>query len=111
MLVNPLSISSFGTLFLVSSNTALPVIFLIAIILVVLKHNFVVQDCSECRGGGGGGGRKWVHRNLYLQLLSPSSNSLAAIGFCAPLFLRSTNFILPLELLIGFISCQLGGQC
>ena len=32
----------------------------------------------------------------------PNQQSLAAIAFCGPLFLSSTNFILPMKLLIGF---------
>ena len=44
MSVAPLAISYFGTLFLFSSNTVLPVKSLKSIILVVQELNFVVQE-------------------------------------------------------------------
>ena len=44
MSVALLAISSFGTLFVLSSNTVLPVKSLIDIILVVQEFNFVVQE-------------------------------------------------------------------
>ena len=37
----------------------------------------------------------------------PKQQSLAAIGFHGTLFLRSTNFILPLKMLIGFYPVNL----
>ena len=73
MYVALLAISSFGTLYMLSSNTVLPEKSLIAITLVVKGLNFVVQDCGEWRFGRG---VKWVHRILNLQLLSQSSSPL-----------------------------------
>ena len=75
MSVVPSAISSFGTLFLLSSNTVLSVKSLIAIILVVEELNFIIQDFGEWRLKGGGGGG-WMHRIQYLQVLSQSSSPL-----------------------------------
>ena len=52
MSVALLAISSFGTLFMLSSNTVLPEKSLIAFALVVQELNFIVQDCGEWRIGG-----------------------------------------------------------
>ena len=35
----------------------------------------------------------------------PKQQSFASIGFHGPLFLSSTNFVLSLNMLIGFSSC------
>ena len=62
-------------------------------------------------GGWGGGGGKLVRRNLYFQLFSQSSNPLQQLDFMDNYFWSSTNFIVPLELLIGFFLVNLGEQC
>ena len=59
----------------------------------------------EVGKGGGGGGGGWGEvgvQNSVPSAALPNQQSLAAIGFHVPLFLSSTNFILPLKLLIGF---------
>ena len=52
--------------------------------------------------GGGGGGGGVSAQNFASSAALPNQQSLAAIRFLGPLFLSSTNYILPLELLIGF---------
>ena len=52
----------------------------------------------------GGGDENGCQNSVPLAAL-PMQQSLAAIGFHGPLFLSSTNFILPLELLVGFFPC------
>ena len=76
--------------------------FLIVIILVVQDLNFVVQDCGEWRLGGGGWSGEVGAQNSLSSAALPNQQSLAAIGFHGPLLLSSTNFILPMKLLIGF---------
>ena len=58
-------------------------------------------------GGGGGGGGRWLVRaqNPVCFSCSPKAVVFPAIGCSGPLFPSSTNIILPLELLIGFLSC------
>ena len=51
--------------------------------------------------GGGGGGGMGAQNSVPLAAL-PKQQSLAAIGFYDLLFLISTNFVLPFNLLIGF---------
>ena len=60
-------------------------------------------------GGGGGGGRVGAQVSVPSAAL-PNLQSLAAIGFHGPLFLSSTNFILPMKLLIGLFLINLAGS-
>ena len=95
MSVAPLAISSICTLFLLSFNTVLPVKSWIAIF-----SGFCF--CFSCTG-------TYFYCTVLAGLLK--QQSLPSIRCCGSLFLSSTNFILPLELLIGFFSCYLGGPC
>ena len=112
MSVALLAISSFGTLLMLSSSTVLPEKSSIGIILVVQELHFVIQDCVEWRlGGGGGGGRVEVGaQNSVLSAVLPKQQSLAAIELHGLLYLSSTNFILPLQFLIGFYLVNLVGN-
>ena len=56
--------------------------------------------------GGGGVGAQ----NSVSSAALSKQQSLAVIGFHSPLFQSSTNFILPLKLLIGFFLVNLAGN-
>ena len=86
-----LAISSFGTLFMLSSNIVLPVKSLIAITLVVYDLNFVIQDCGECRFGGRVS--EVGAQNSVLSAALPKQLSLAAIGLHSLLILTYMNII------------------
>ena len=62
----------------------------------------------EVWGGGGGGGVD--AKNSVPSAALPKQQSLAAIGFHGTQFLSSTNFILPLKMLIGFYVVNLVGM-
>ena len=63
---------------------------------------------SKLGGGGGGGGG--CAENSVASAALPKQQSLAAIGFHGTPFLSSTNFILPLKILIGFYLGNLAGM-
>ena len=67
---------------------------------------------SEGWGGGGGGGKEGEvgAQNSVLSAALPKQQSLEAIGFHGPLFLSSTNFILPMKLLTSFFLVNLAGN-
>ena len=60
--------------------------------------------------GGGGGGGEVGAQNFVPSAAFQEEQYLAAIGFHDPLFLSSTNSILPLKLLLGYYLVNLEGN-
>ena len=76
----------------------------------VLHSILLYRSSGEWKFGGGGGGVSDSTEFCIFQLLSQSSSPSLQFYVVAHYFLSSTNFILPLELLIGFFLVNLVGH-
>ena len=80
---------------------------LTAIILVVQKLNFVIQDCGDWRFGRGGEGECTEFCNFSC---SPKAAVHRSNWMFWPTISEFNNFILPLKLLIGFFLVNLASN-